>query len=158
MATALGSAWGRLAKSLKELGQILVTFLGDCLGESLGKSFNVLAASWLNSRGILGQMPRIFGQALQIAGGVSASSLGNYWRRGGYRPNLRWHSWATALGSPAGSLAKCLGGLCRILGTVLGHFLGGALGKPCQLPWDLGKLLGKILGEGLKSLGILAKS
>ena len=132
----------------------MVTFLGDCLGESLGKSFNVRAASWPNSGNILGQMPRIFGQAFRIAGGVSPSSLGNYWRRGGYWPNLRWHSWATALGSPAGSLAKCLGGvLAESWGRRWATSLGGALGKPCQVPRDLGKFLGKFLGKVCKVLG-----
>ena len=41
-AIALGSAWGGFAKSLGKLGQILGTFLRDCLGESSGESFNVL--------------------------------------------------------------------------------------------------------------------
>ena len=159
MATALGSAWGRLAKSLKELGQILVTFLGDCLGESLGKSFNVLAASWLNSRGILGQMPRIFGQALQIAGGVSASSLGNYWRRGGYWPNLRWHSWATALGSPAGSLSKCLRGSWPNPGDGVGPLPWGGFGETLPIAGGSREFPWEILGAGLHSpWGVLAKS
>ena len=78
-----------------------------------------------------------FGQTLEklckLFGGLPIRSLRSPWEHvqspWGALATTLVHSSGIAMGSPGGSLAKCLGGLGRILGTFLGGPPRGFLGE-----------------------------
>ena len=145
-ATAGGSPGGRFAKCLGDAGQVLDELFGDCLGGPLrksitlpggncqrpsgilGKACKVLTGTWPRVGGILGRLPwGALGEVMQNAGGLVANFLESSWAvlqcgilvtSGGIRGLL-----GGILGNPWGSLGKCLGDSCPVLGALLGDAL-----------------------------------
>ena len=154
----IGECLGSLAISLgglgKELGEccnvvgepqpdprrILEAFLGDCIGESLGRSYKALGGIGQILGVILGDCVwNCLENSVQSALGV----LAKYWG----------HSFPIASRSPWGSHGQSLEYICQFLGAFSGNGLGDSLGQSCQLPWGSGLDPGGILGDCCKVLG-----